>query len=129
MSLSEPQLVDSTKFLYIPRTFTVQHANVTGHVPCTNVKPAHLKFQGQSAFDIRACSVQQLQLQLQLQCYKTALFRYSVTHIRTLTPDRRLRSVAPRKTGQVLSCISISTCCTSLRAEAESLAFSPASFA
>ena len=33
--------------------------------------------------------------------YETSLFRYSVTHIRTLTPDRRLRSVAPRKTGQV----------------------------
>ena len=83
------------------RTFTAQRANVTSHAPRANVKPAHLKFQGQSTFDIHACSVQQLQLQLQR--YKTALFRYSVMHIRTLTPDRRLRPVTPCKTGQVHS--------------------------
>ena len=50
-SSMEVLLVDSMECLkYISRMFTAQRTNVTGHAPRANVKSAHLKFQGQSAF-------------------------------------------------------------------------------
>ena len=57
--------------------------NVTGHAPRANVKPARFKVP-------RSIRV----------CYEAGIVLRTSGHI---TPDRRRRSVAPRKTGRVRS--------------------------